>query len=147
MAVSRSPRSTARPERTDLSQTTTLPIQKPHQAACTCRHRWCPRRIHALGGVVVGLFVAAHLLVAMTGLWPQRYQGLVNQIHRLGHALPVMELTLIFIPLLVQAGYGLRMLAKIGMAYHTERSRAAAICGSSFSVCRRSSYCCSSAST
>ncbi len=102
-----------------MSQATTLPTQSPHQAACTCRHRWCPRRIHALGGVPVGLLVVAHLAIAVTGLWPQRYQGLVNQIHRLGSALPVIELTLIFVPLLAQAVYGLRMLAKTGMAYRT----------------------------
>jgi succinate dehydrogenase/fumarate reductase cytochrome b subunit len=102
-----------------VSQATTLPIQSPHQAACTCRHRWCPRRVHALGGVLVGLFVVSHLAIAVTGLWPQRYQGFVNQIHRLGSALPVIELTLIFVPLLAQVVYGLRMLAKTGMAYRT----------------------------
>ena len=104
-----------------MSETISLPIQKPHQAACTCRHRYCPRRIHAMLGVVVGLFVVAHLAIAMTGLWPERYQSLVNLIHRLGPALPVIELALVFIPLLVQVGYGLRMLLKIGMAYHTDK--------------------------
>jgi succinate dehydrogenase / fumarate reductase cytochrome b subunit len=104
-----------------VDQAPTIPIQKPHQAACTCRHRWCPRRIHALGGVLVGLFVVAHLAVAMTGLWPERYQSLVNRIHRLGPALPVAELALVFIPLSVQAGYGLRLLVKVGMAYRTDK--------------------------
>ncbi len=33
-----------------------LPVQKPHQAACTCRHRYCPRRIHAILGVGVGFY-------------------------------------------------------------------------------------------
>ena len=98
----------------------TLPIHKP-QGACTCRHRWCPRRIHAFLGALLGLFVVAHLAIAMTGLWPQCYQGLVDGIHHLGPALPVIELTVIFIPLLVQVGYGLRMLVKVGMAYRTDK--------------------------
>jgi succinate dehydrogenase / fumarate reductase cytochrome b subunit len=104
-----------------MSETISLPIQKPHQGACTCRHRYCTRRIHAILGVVVGLFVVAHLAIAMTGLWPERYQSLVNLIHRLGPALRVIELALVFIPLLIQVGYGLRMLLKIGMAYHTDK--------------------------
>jgi succinate dehydrogenase / fumarate reductase cytochrome b subunit len=104
-----------------MSEITSLPIQKPHQAACTCRHRYCPRRIHAILGVALGLFVVAHLAIAVTGLWPERYQNLVNQIHRLGPALWVIELALVFIPLLIQVGYGLRMLVKVGMAYHTDK--------------------------
>jgi succinate dehydrogenase / fumarate reductase cytochrome b subunit len=74
-----------------------------------------------LGGAVLGLFIVAHLTIALSGLWPRRYQGLVDRIHRLGPALPVIELTLIFIPLLVQVIFGLRMLVKVGMAYHTEK--------------------------
>jgi succinate dehydrogenase / fumarate reductase cytochrome b subunit len=104
-----------------MSETNALPIQKPHHAACTCRHRYCPRRIHAMLGVAVGLFVVAHLAIAVTGLWPERYQGLVNSIHRLGPALPAVELGLVFLPLLAQVGYGLRMLVKVGMAYHTDK--------------------------
>jgi len=104
-----------------MSDTVTLPIQKPHQAACTCRHRYCARRMHAIFGVIVGLFVVLHLAIAMTGLWPQRYQDLITRMHRLGNALPAIELTLIFIPLLIQVGYGLRMLVKVGMTYHTEK--------------------------
>jgi succinate dehydrogenase/fumarate reductase cytochrome b subunit len=69
----------------------------------------------------VGLFVVAHLAIAVTGLWPERYQSLVNQIHRLGPALPVVELALVFVPRLVQLVYGLRMLVKVGMAYHTDK--------------------------
>jgi succinate dehydrogenase / fumarate reductase cytochrome b subunit len=72
-------------------------------------------------GVVVGWFVVAHLAIAMTGLWPERYQDLVNRIHRLGPALVAVELGLVFLPLLVQIGYGLRMLVKVGMAYHTDK--------------------------
>jgi succinate dehydrogenase / fumarate reductase cytochrome b subunit len=74
-----------------------------------------------LGGAVLGAFIVAHLAIALTGLWPQRYQGLVDRIHRLGPALPVIELTLIFIPLLVQIFFGLKMLVKVGMAYHTKK--------------------------
>jgi succinate dehydrogenase / fumarate reductase cytochrome b subunit len=104
-----------------LHETIALPMHRPQQAACTCRHRWCPRRIHAMLGVVVGLFVVAHLAIATTGLWPGRYQELVDRIHRLGPALPAIELIAVFIPLLAQFGYGLRMLAKIGLAYHTDK--------------------------
>jgi len=69
----------------------------------------------------VGLFVVAHLAIAMTGLWPERYQSLVNRIHHLGPALPAVELALVFIPLLAQVAYGLRMLVKVGMAYRTDK--------------------------
>ena len=104
-----------------MSQTTSLPIHNPHQTACTCRHRWCPRRIHAFLGLFLGVFVAAHLAVALTGLWPERYQNAVTRIHALGPVLPVIELTAIFVPLIVQTLYGLRMLMKVGMAYRTDK--------------------------
>jgi succinate dehydrogenase/fumarate reductase cytochrome b subunit len=104
-----------------MSETNQCAIKNPQHAACTCRHRYCPRRIHAILGVVVGLFVIAHVSIALTGLWPERYQALVDQIHRLGPALPALELALVFIPLLAQVGYGLRMLVKVGMAYHTDK--------------------------
>jgi succinate dehydrogenase / fumarate reductase, cytochrome b subunit len=104
-----------------MSETTAIPVQKPHHAACTCRHRYCPRRIHAILGVAVGVFLIAHLAVAVTGLWPAQYERFVHQIHRFSPALPVLELALVFIPLVVQVGYGLRMLVKVGLAYHTDK--------------------------
>jgi succinate dehydrogenase / fumarate reductase, cytochrome b subunit len=52
------------------------------------------------------------------GLWPARYQA-VDRIHGLGGLLPWLGLTLVFLPLAVHVGFGLKMLRGAGFAYHT----------------------------
>jgi succinate dehydrogenase / fumarate reductase, cytochrome b subunit len=104
-----------------MSVTNVLPVHNAAQPACTCRHRWCPRRIHAALALLVLPFVVVHLAIALMGLWPARYQSVVTQIHRFGPVLPAIEIVAVFLPLLVQSFYGLRMLAKVGMKYHTDK--------------------------
>jgi succinate dehydrogenase / fumarate reductase cytochrome b subunit len=70
------------------------------------RHFWL-RRVHSLMGLVFGGYIVTHLVVNMTGLWPTAYQGNVNHIHSLEPMLGVVELSIIFIPLLIHALYGI----------------------------------------
>lgn len=58
-------------------------------------------------GLVFGAYVTVHLLVNFTGFWPKAYQQNVDHIHALSPMLPLIELTAIFIPLLVHMLYGI----------------------------------------
>ena len=73
-------------------------------------HYWL-RRLHSTMGLVFGGYIATHLLVNMSGLWPRSFQENVDRIHSLGPWLPWVELTGIFIPLLVHALYGAYVVA------------------------------------
>jgi succinate dehydrogenase / fumarate reductase cytochrome b subunit len=58
-------------------------------------------------GLVFGGYIAVHLIVNATGLRPRDYQMNVDKIHSLEPMLWLIELTAIFIPLLLHALYGI----------------------------------------
>ncbi len=72
------------------------------------RHEFLIRRLHSLSGLIpVGAYMTVHLLVnssLMNG--PASFQTNVNQIHSLGSALPLVEWTFIFLPILFHAAVG-----------------------------------------
>ncbi|MGN6368847.1 MAG: hypothetical protein ACTHN5_11360 [Phycisphaerae bacterium] len=70
------------------------------------RHFWI-RRVHSLMGLVFGGYIAVHLIVNATGLSPREYQMNVDKIHSLEPMLWLIELSVIFIPLLIHAIYGI----------------------------------------
>jgi len=76
------------------------------------------RRLHSLMGLTFGAYVTIHLLINATGLWPRAYQQNVDHIHNLEPMLPLIEITAIFIPLLIHALYGL-YITKVGVKYNT----------------------------
>ena len=92
-------------------------VDKPR--SCGCGKRFCPRKIHSVAGVIFGVMMVQHLVVNALGLWPARYQAVVDRIHGLGGLLPWLSLTLVFLPLAVHVGFGLKMLRAAGFAYHT----------------------------
>lgn len=83
------------------------------------RHFWI-RRLHSLTGLVFGGYIATHLLVNATGLWPRDYQQNVDKIHSLEPMLPAIEIFTIFLPLLIHAIYGI-YITKAGVKFNTTK--------------------------
>jgi len=81
------------------------------------RHFWL-RRLHSLAGLVFGGYVVVHLLVNATGFWPKMFQQNVDHIHDLEPMLPLIEITAIFIPLLLHALYGI-YITTAGVQFNT----------------------------
>jgi succinate dehydrogenase / fumarate reductase cytochrome b subunit len=78
------------------------------------------RRLHSLMGLIFGAYIVVHLTVNASGFSPSTYQGMVNHIHSLEPALPVVELVSIFIPLLIHVIYGL-YIAFFGIKFNTTK--------------------------
>lgn len=72
------------------------------------KHEFAIRRLHSLLGVVpIGLYMCVHLTTnASLIAGPGSFQRMVNQIHSLGPALPIVEWGFIFLPLLFHAIIG-----------------------------------------
>lgn len=72
------------------------------------RHEFIIRRLHSLSGLLpVGAYMCIHLLTNATVVDGARsFQGRVDQIHSLGSALPLVEWTFIFLPIIFHAVVG-----------------------------------------
>lgn len=72
------------------------------------RHDFLLRRLHSLSGLIpVGAYMVVHLLTNASVLnGPETFQKQVDTIHSLGKALPIVEWTFIFIPILFHAIFG-----------------------------------------
>jgi succinate dehydrogenase / fumarate reductase cytochrome b subunit len=77
-----------------------------------CTGRTCPRHYLAATGLVLGAFLVLHLAINALGLWPEIFQAAVNRNHAFGALLPVFELGLVFLPLAIHVGLGLRTLRR-----------------------------------
>ncbi len=97
-----------------------LQVQGP-QPGCKCGKLRPARKLHALTGLWLALFVSAHLAICLTGLRPRQYQGAVDLIHRGLAYLPGAVLLLVLLPLLLQAASGLYLAVKEGMKYDIKR--------------------------
>lgn len=84
------------------------------------RRHFLIRRLHSLAGLVFGGYIAVHLIVNATGLWPKVYQENVDKIHNLEPMLPIIEIVAIFIPLLIHALYGI-YITKAGVKFNTTK--------------------------
>ncbi len=94
----------------------------PHRRYDTApgRRHFLIRRLHSLTGLVFGGYIATHLLVNATGLWPRDYQQNVDKIHSLEPMLPAIEILTIFLPLLIHAIYGI-YITKAGVKFNTTK--------------------------
>jgi succinate dehydrogenase / fumarate reductase cytochrome b subunit len=92
----------------------------PTYATTPGRRHFLLRRIHSLAGLAFGGYITIHLLVNATGLWPKVYQQNVDKIHTLEPMLPLIELLLIFGPLLIHALYG-AYIGKAGVKFNTTK--------------------------
>ncbi len=81
------------------------------------RHFWL-RRLHSLTGLFFGGFICFHLLVNAYGMSPVAYQQDVNKIHSLQPNLALIEISCIFLPLLIHALYGI-YITKAGVKFNT----------------------------
>lgn len=93
-----------------------LGAAKAARGGCSCGHA-CPRKYLAWTGFVLAAFLAAHLCANLLAFWPDRYQTMVNRNHSMGAALAILEIGLIFVPLAVHAGFGIRTLAREGLKF------------------------------
>jgi succinate dehydrogenase / fumarate reductase cytochrome b subunit len=77
------------------------------------RHEFIIRRLHSLSGLIpVGAYMVVHLLVNASVLnSPSSFQTQVYGIHSFGSALPFIEWTFIFIPILFHAIVGVAIVA------------------------------------
>jgi succinate dehydrogenase / fumarate reductase cytochrome b subunit len=77
------------------------------------RHEFIIRRLHSLSGLIpVGAYMVVHLLVNASVLnSPTSFQTQVYGIHSFGRALPFIEWTFIFIPILFHAIVGMIIVA------------------------------------
>lgn len=95
-----------------------LQLHQP-EPGCKCGKLRPPRKLHAAVGLWLTLFMSLHLAIAATGINPSRYQGVVAMLHRALTSGAVF--LLILLPVLLQAGSGLYLIAKEGMNYSTKR--------------------------
>jgi succinate dehydrogenase / fumarate reductase cytochrome b subunit len=65
------------------------------------------RRFHSAMGIIFGGYIVVHLTINATGLSPKMYQQNVDKIHGMEPMLPVIELALIFGPLLFHIVWGI----------------------------------------
>lgn len=95
-------------------------LQQP-EPGCKCGKLRPPRKLHAVIGLWLLLFMSLHLAIAVTGINPSRYQGAVDRLHRSLAYLPGAVLLLVFLPVLLQTASGLYLTAKEGMQYDIKR--------------------------
>lgn len=76
------------------------------------RHEFLIRRLHSLSGLIpVGAYMVIHLVTNASVLDGTRsFQSRVDQIHSLGGALPFIEWTFIFLPILFHAVIGVAII-------------------------------------
>ena len=96
-----------------------LELYQP-EPGCKCGKLRLPRKIHALTGFWLALFVTMHLAICLTAIIPYQYQCTVNRLDRLAGYLPGAMLLILF-PLLLQAASGLFLAYKEGMKYDIKR--------------------------
>jgi len=96
-------------------------VEAAARPACACRRLVMPRRIHALNGAWIAVFLTVHFLIGISGAWPARYQRNAEAVRAMLSRLPGSDLAPIFLPLLIQAFSGLYLLRKEGLRYRVKR--------------------------
>jgi succinate dehydrogenase / fumarate reductase cytochrome b subunit len=83
-------------------------VENTARPSFLARHDFLVRRLHSLSGLVpVGAYLVLHLVTNASVLnGPRTFQEQVDTIHSLGIALPLVEWTFIFIPLIFHAVVG-----------------------------------------
>ena len=72
-----------------------LELYQP-EPGCKCGKLRLPRKIHALTGFWLALFVTMHLAICLTAIIPSQYQCTVNRLDRLAGYLPGAMLLILF---------------------------------------------------
>ncbi len=96
-------------------------LQPAPQPKCSCQGLLRPRRMHALCGLWMAAFLAAHLAIALTGWSPAAYRQNIDAIQGAIAHVPGFTLIAIFIPLGFQAASGLYLLRKEGMKFGVKK--------------------------
>lgn len=98
-----------------------LQAQAAGKPGCKCGTLRPPRKLHAAVGLWLALFLGVHFSIGLTGMNPGKYESTVGLLHRSLAYLPNAVLLLVFIPMLLQAGSGLYLIAKEGLRYDVKR--------------------------
>ena len=96
-------------------------LQTAPQPKCACQGLLRPRRMHALCGLWMACFLAAHLAIGATGWSPAAYRSNIDAIQGALAHVPGFTLLAVFAPLLFQASSGLYLLRKEGMKYNVKK--------------------------
>jgi succinate dehydrogenase / fumarate reductase cytochrome b subunit len=98
-----------------------LQAQPAGKPGCKCGVLRPPRKLHAAVGLWLVLFLGVHFSIGLTGMNPRNYEGAVGLLHRLLAYVPGAVLLLVLVPMLLQAGSGLYLIAKEGLQYDVKR--------------------------
>lgn len=98
-----------------------LDVQQPAEPACACQKLLWPRRTHAICGAAAGLFLAVHLAICVTGIWPAAYQRNIDSMESAIAGARTLVSAAIFLPLIYQALSGLFLLWKEGLKYDVRK--------------------------
>ncbi len=94
---------------------------EPAGHTCKCQSLRPYRRVHAVLGVVLGLFIVAHLSVLATALAPERFSQNSHALHVLSENLPFVEIIAVLLPAAVLLVCGVYLLYKAGLKYHVNK--------------------------
>jgi succinate dehydrogenase / fumarate reductase cytochrome b subunit len=98
-----------------------LQAESAAKPGCKCGALRPPRKFHAAVGLWLTVFVGVHFSIGLTGLNQHSYEHSVGLIHRALASLPGAVLLMVLVPMLLQAGSGLYLLAKEGVQYDVKR--------------------------
>jgi|GEM_PF-710199 len=91
----------------------------PKSHGCTCGHSFCPRKVQAASGFVLGFFLIVHLGLLLFGLRPDSFKTLIRWLHSSEPILAWFEMTTLFLPLVIHTGMGLYLLSQAGLKMNT----------------------------
>ena len=94
-----------------------------HEAhSCGCRGIRTPRRLHALLGGLLTLFLFLHLGIASLGSVPSRYNAAAAGLRQLSERFPIVEIVLLGL-IVAQTLIGVRLLIRSGLSYRSKRCK------------------------
>jgi succinate dehydrogenase/fumarate reductase cytochrome b subunit (b558 family) len=97
-----------------------LDFSQPAAHECNCSGKTCPRRYLAITGFMLGVFLIFHLALNLLALWPKEFQSMASLDHS-QVLLRIMEIGLIFIPLMIHLALGLRTLQRERLRFGVEK--------------------------
>jgi succinate dehydrogenase / fumarate reductase cytochrome b subunit len=98
-----------------------LQAEAAAKPGCKCGKLRPPRKFHTAVGLWLTVFVCVHFSIVLTGLDQQMYEHSVGFVHRALALLPGAALLMVLVPMLLQAGSGLYLIAKEGLQYDVKR--------------------------
>jgi len=108
----------------NLAPRHTLPVEfcvPKEEGDCRCDGHGLERQLVVITGFMLGAFLLLHFAFNVLGLWPALFQLTASLTHRLGGALPSLEIGLVLVPLVVHVALGLRTLWREKLVFGVEK--------------------------